>query len=130
MANYSKYNQYMMTGETSVLLLDPWLFEEMAAKGEYLADLSELYGKVPEGAVSYTDKSGNVRYFGVRLGDIPLYQNLAVRVLSEDTVLCLMGPYFMGNSADEANYDRAVEYFAAIAGKCYTAAENVASFKP
>lgn len=114
--NYNKYNQYMMTGETSVLLLDPWLFEEMAAKGEYLVDLSLLYGKAPEGAVYYTDSEGKDHLFGVRLGDIPLYQNLAMQVLSPDTVLCLMGPYFMGNSADEAVYDRSVAYFAALAG--------------
>lgn len=114
--NYNKYNQYMMTGETSVLLLDPWLFEEMAAKGEYLADLETLYGAAPQGAVYYTDAKEQVRCLGVRLGDIPLYQNIAVRFLSEDTVLCLMGPYFMGNSSDEAQYNRAVEYFKALAG--------------
>ncbi len=115
--DYNKYNEYMMTGETSVLFLDPWLFEELAGKGEYLVDLSEVYGKTPEGAVFSANASGEEKCLGVRLGDTALYQNnSAIRVLSEDTVLCLMGPYFIGKSSDEAEYQKAVKYFAALAG--------------
>ena len=118
--NYSQYNTYMMLGETSVLFLDPWLFEEMAKKeNDYLADLSVTYGKAPEeGAVEYTDRSGNTRIVGVRLGDTALYRdNLAVsQVLPEDTVLCLMSPYVIGKSSSEEEYQKAVDLFAALAG--------------
>ena len=89
----------------------------MAGKGEYLVDLSEMYGKTPEGAVFCANVSGEEKCFGVRLGDTALYQNnSAIRVLSEDTVLCLMGPYFIGKSSDEGEYQKAVNYFAALAG--------------
>lgn len=118
--NYEQYNTYMMLGETSVLFLDPWLFEQMAKKGnEYLSDLTETFGKTPEeGAVSYTDKNGNTKILGVRLGDTALYRdNIAVSaVLPEDTVLCLMSPYFFGKSGDKGEYQKCVDFYAALAG--------------
>lgn len=117
--NYSQYNTYMMLGETSVLFLDPWLFEEMAKKeNDYLSDLSELPGTLSVGAVSYTDKNGNAKVLGVRLGDTDLYKNnLAVsQVLPADTVLCLMSPFFVGKSSNLASYQNAVDFFMALAG--------------
>lgn len=117
--NYSQYNTYMMLGETSVLFLDPWLFEEMAAKeNDYLSDLSQNFTSLPEGTVYYTDKNGVARPLGVRLGDTALYQNnLAVsEVLPADTVLCLMSPYFIGKSSNLDEYQKAVDFFAALAG--------------
>lgn len=117
--NYSQYNTYMMLGETSVLFLDPWLFEEMAKKeNDYLSDLSALPGTLQKGAVSYTDKNGNVKILGVKLGETDLYQNnLAVsQVLPADTVLCLMSPYFVGKSSNLKEYQKAQDFFCALAG--------------
>ncbi len=118
--NYEQYNTYMMLGETSVLFLDPWLFEEMAKKENgYLSDLSETFGKAPaQGAVSFTDKDGNSKILGVRLGDTALYKsNIAVSaVLPEDTILCLMSPYWFGKSGSEDEYQKAVDFFAALSG--------------
>ena len=115
--NYEQYNTYMMLGETSVLFLDPWLFEEMAKKeNDYLCDLFETFEKTPEsGAVNYTDKDGNTKLLGVRLGDTALYRdNIAVSsVLPADTILCLMNPYWLGD-ADE--YQKSVDFYAALAG--------------
>ena len=111
---YGNYNQYVSTGDTSVLFLDPWLFEELAAKGEYLVDLVTLYGAAPEGAV-YRGGEGGEKCLGVRLGDTALYRDhTAVQVLPADTVLCLLGPYFIGKSSDEKEYAKAVEYFGAL----------------
>ncbi len=114
---YSRYNDYVKTGESSIAFLDPWLFEEMVGKGDFLVDIAEIYGAVPQGAVYMVDDDGVQKCFGVRLGDTKLYQNnAAVRVLPEDTVLCLIGPYFMGKSSDEGQYQSAVDYFAALVG--------------
>ena len=92
----------------------------MAKKeNDYLSDLLETYGKLPaEGAVTYTDKDGNTKTLGVRLGDTALYRdNVAVSaVLPEDTVLCLMSPYFFGKSGDKDEYQKAVDFYAALAG--------------
>ena len=118
--NYEQYNTYMMLGATSVLFLDPWLFEEIAKKENgYLADLSQTYGKLPEqGAVSYTGKDGTAKVLGVRLGDTALYRNnIAVStVLPEDTVLCLMVPFAIGNSSKPAEYQKSVDFFASLVG--------------
>jgi hypothetical protein len=117
--NYSQYNTYMMLGETSVLFLDPWLFEEMAKKeNDYLSDLSELPGTLQRGAVGYTDKNGNTKILGVKLGETELYQkNLAVsQALPADTVLCLMSPYFVGKSSNLKEYQKAQDFFCALAG--------------
>ncbi len=110
---YSRYNDYVKTGESSIAFLDPWLFDEMVAKGEFLAELEETLGALPEGAIQ--TEQGDC--LGVRLGDTKLYQNnAAMRVLPEDTVLCLIGPFFMGKSADETEYQKAIDYFAALVG--------------
>ncbi len=117
--NYDQYKTYMMLGETSVLFLDPWLFEEMAKKeNDYLSDIQKTFGKMPQGAVSYTDKDGNVKILGVRLGDTALYRdNIAVSaVLPADTVLCLMSPYWFGKSGDAKEYQKSVDFFEALAG--------------
>jgi hypothetical protein len=81
--------------------------------------MCEAYGVLAvNGGVGYTDKHGNEKILGVRLGDTALYkENLAVsQVLPEDTVLCLMSPYFVGKSSNLDEYQKAVDYFAALAG--------------
>lgn len=112
---YTQYNNFMMTGECSILFLDPWLFAEMAKKSEYLVDLSANFGEIPAGTVMGTDEDGTVCPLGVRLGDTALYrENIAMKVLPADTIICLMGPYFAGKSSDEALYARSVELFSAL----------------
>ena len=118
---YSSYNTYTMTGATSILFLDPWLFQEMASKGdkggEYLTDIVAAYGKAaPQGAVYYTNKDGTQLCLGVRLGDTALYQNnIAVQVLPKDTVICLMAHLATGKT-NEQDYQKALDYFAILAG--------------
>ncbi len=115
---YQRYNEYMMTGETSIAFLDPWLFEAMVAReGEYLVDLVKQYGVEPAGAVYRERPNGQSACYGVRLGDTALYQNnSAVRALPEDTVLVLFGPYFVGKSSNEKEYAKVLEYYAALIG--------------
>lgn len=118
---YQSYNTYTMTGVTSILFLDPWLFEEMAAKGdnggEYLAEIRTVYGvTAPEGAVYYTNKKGTELCLGVRLGDTALYRNnMALSVLPADTVLCMMVHLATGKT-NAADYQKALDYFAVLAG--------------
>ncbi len=118
--NFSQYNTYMMLGETSVLFLDPWLFDDLAAKENgYLSDLCETYGVLSlPGEKTYPENGENAKVLGVRLGDTALYkENLAIsQVLPADTVLCLMSPYFVGKSSNLDEYQKAVDYFAALVG--------------
>ena len=111
---YNNYNTYKMTGESPVMLLDPWLFREMTGNSEHLADLDTLFDATPVGAVYAPDSNGEQRCYGVRLGDTVLYQNnIAMQVLSPDTVLCIMRP--LAYSSDEA-YSKNVAYYACLVG--------------
>lgn len=106
---YNTYGQYLMTGETSVYLLDPWLYEELRGE-DRLMPLSE----VPGGAVYASSTDG----YGVRLGDTALYEEYGVmQLLPADTVICLMRPYEgtpWAKSSDEEAYQFECDMFRAI----------------
>jgi len=108
---YEAYNSYVMTGNSAVLFLSPWLYEEMLAKNGALVDLNGALGYVPEGALQSTDSSGKTVYMGVRLGDTALYRDNAVmQALPADTVVCVTGSYFLTSGQNEAQYNFAVEF--------------------
>lgn len=98
--SYQQFGSYLQTGETSLLLLDPWIFEE---KKGVLADLTPHLGEAPTGAV-YGTVEGEDYLLGVRLGDTALYQNnSAYRVLPPDTVVCLLSKLVTTNEKDYQN---------------------------
>ena len=102
---YSVFNNYLKTGESSIFLLDPWLYESLATT-DHLMPLSEVLETVPEGAVGEC---------GIRLGDTDLYEKYAVlRLLPADTVICLMKQYVIGRSSDEEQYRFECDMFRAI----------------
>lgn len=107
--NYTKFFQYIQTGEVSILFLDPWLYEELLSSG-VLMNLTEIIEAPKAGAV--TDENGTL--YGVRLADTELYKTSAIGSLPEDTVLCLARPIVGGKSSKEAEYQKAKEYFAAL----------------
>ena len=102
---YDTYYSYLMTGESSVLLVDPWLYESLAA-GDRLASLSDALGYTPESAYGE---------YGIRLGDMAIYEQYSVmQLLPEDTVVCLLKPYVAGKSSKEKYYAREEDMFEAI----------------
>lgn len=102
---YSTYSSYLQTGESSIYLLDPWLYKEML-QGGGLSPLSEVFSEIPKGAIDE---------YGIRLGDTDLYENYDVlKFLPEDTVLCLMQPLVMGKSSKQKAYEFEVETFRAL----------------
>ncbi len=104
-SNYKAYSDYFQTGESSVCFLDPWLYEQMA-EAESLRPLSDVLSEVPQGALDE---------YGVRLGDTELYQEYDIlKLLPEDTVICLVRPYFIGRSSDEKLYQFEVDTFCSI----------------
>ncbi|MDD7676313.1 MAG: hypothetical protein PUJ09_06770 [Eubacteriales bacterium] len=99
---YENYSNMLVTGEYSVCMLDPWLYEKLASAGR-LKKLSEVLTAVPDGAVGD---------YGVSLGSTGLYKYYdAMRVLPEDTVVCLMQPYVIGKSSKAEHYSRCIEMF-------------------
>lgn len=110
--NYQSFYQNLATGEFSVAFLDPFLYEELAGRSECLVDLTTAFGISPESGLYRVLSDGTTVCYGIRLGDCALYQeNTALQCLPQDTVLCLIGSVFFGNSED---YDIALAYFPAL----------------
>lgn len=104
---YESYSNILMTGELSVCMLDPWLYEKLTSSGR-LKKLSEIFDVMPSGAVGE---------YGVRLGDTALYRYYdAMKILPEDTVVCLMLPYVFGESSKAESYAKSTDVFKAIVG--------------
>ena len=104
-SEYQTYVTYQQTGQSCIYLLDPWLYQSIDKA--YLCPLTESVGALPEGALA----DG----YGVRLGDTALYREYgAVRRLPEDTVVCLMNPFFMTRSWKEDAYQVEKDIFRAI----------------
>ena len=103
-SNYDNFCNYMQTGDASVCLLEDWLFEELKA-ADRIASVSEVLGYTPEGSDGY----------GVRLGDLAIYNSYAaLRVLPEDTVVCLLRSLVVGNSSDAEYYENECDMFRAL----------------
>lgn len=104
---YKVYSDYLMTGESSVLLLDPWLYDQLR-QADRLCPLEEVCAFVPSGAVDG---------FGIRLGDTELYRAFGVyQALPEDTVICLLQPYVVGRSSKAEAYQFEVDVFLSLIG--------------
>ena len=103
-SNYDNFCNYIQTGDASVCLVEGWLFEELKVANRVM-DISEVLGYTPEGSDGY----------GVRLGDLEIYDSYAVmKVLPEDTVVCLLRPLVVGNSSEEEYYERELDMFRAL----------------
>lgn len=94
---YKTYGNYRMTGESSIMLLSPWLYEELAG-GDRLRKISSVTDAVSEDAL--------VGEYGVLLGKTDLYEKYEVlRNLPEDTVICFAQPNWgMGKNSKEKHY--------------------------
>ncbi len=105
-SNYDNFSNYITTGGSSVFLLEGWLFDELkSSKTEVIMRVSDVLGYTPEGSDDYC----------VRLGDLEVYDAYAaLRVLPEDTVVCLLKPFAVGNSSDDEYYEREREMFRAL----------------
>ncbi len=103
---YENYNNFLLTGEASVCIVDEWLYNKLVSEGR-VKKLSDVLGKVPDDTVGE---------YGIRLGSTGAYKKYnALQILPEDTVVCLLSPYVFGVSSDEKLYGRAVEMFKTLA---------------
>lgn len=99
------YENYRMTGESCIYLLDPWLYESITDK-RYLCPLADSTGERPVGAIDD---------YAVRLGDTELYKKYGVaQLLPADTVICIMSPFVWGGSSDEDRYQFEKDTYKAI----------------
>ena len=106
--NYDALYEYIMTGDTAVLILDLWLYEELL-RNERLAPMSELFGTLPPSV----DKKG----YGIVLGETDLYECYDVlKKLPKETVVCCLKPYVFGNTSNRDTYETMKDTIRAIAG--------------
>ena len=104
------YNNYMMTGDASICLLDPWLYESIGK--DYLCPLSEIFGdELPKGAIDA---------YGIRLGDTDLYRDYGIlKKLPADTVICLQTQFlsesFLSRKENAERFEFEKRMLAAIA---------------
>ena len=106
---YKNFSNFTMTGETSVYILSPYLYD-LLVSAERLKPLSEVYtnGDLPTGALS----DG----FGIALKDTDFYKyNPAAQIYPENAILCLHKPTISGRSKNEARYAEDMAFFKAIA---------------
>ena len=104
------YNDFLSTGECSVLFLSEYLYGELAMRdstesGDVRLTMAEIFGdELPEGVMP----DG----CGIRLGDTEIYKYYeALQVLPEDTVICVLRSYFYGASSNKEKHAMSVELF-------------------
>jgi hypothetical protein len=104
------YNNYVMTGECGVFLLDRHLYDKLVSLDSQhiiLRPLSEIFAEIPENAVGE---------YGINFSKTQLYTSShELSKLPEDTVLCLSQPFVMGKSGNAKYYTRMTQMFVAMA---------------
>ena len=76
---YQNYSDEILGGDSYVLILDLYFYEELVNSGS-LVHLAEVFGDLPQEAFDY---------YGIRLGDSPLYRLPGFSQLPGEMVLCL-----------------------------------------
>ncbi len=103
--NYDEFYKYIQTGESSVCLIDPSLFEALKENNRIL-ELSEVLGYTPENSIDN---------YGLRLGDLAIYDEYSVlKKLPEDTVVCILRSLVVGKSSKPKLYAQEMDMFSAI----------------
>lgn len=99
-----EYDQFLQTGECSVLFVSEYLYSRLVANNR-LRPVKDTFGeKLPAGVT----KDG----FGIRLGDTYLYEYFTdLQLLPEDTIVCISRQYIHGASSDDERYAASVEFF-------------------
>jgi hypothetical protein len=99
------FNTFMSLGECSIYLLSEYMYEYVKPRGA-LSPLANALGELPEGAHDeYTIYLKDTAYYAMEP---------ALRMLPEDTLVCITVPYDLGNSSDPDYYARSVAMLRAI----------------
>jgi len=77
--DYRQYSNEILSGELCILILDEYFYRELAENGN-LVNLYGVFDEMPKAAFDY---------YGLSLGETPLYQMDGFSKLSPDMVLCL-----------------------------------------
>ncbi len=104
--NKSNYDDYVSSGECSIYFVGNELYKNFVSHNR-LQSMSDIFGEnMPSGIT----EDG----YGVRLGDLPIYQLDAFKVMPADTYVCLAKSYVYGESSKADRYAEMIETFKAI----------------
>jgi hypothetical protein len=106
---YQNFNAYILTGDSSVVMVSPYLYSILVSGGR-LMSVSEVYGdsEFPTGVT----EDG----YGIYLSQTDFYQyNQAAQPLPDTTILCLLRATISGEAAHEDTYSHSVAMFRALA---------------
>ena len=103
--NYESYYDYVIVGETAICFVDEHLYRDLSKYGRLLPL------KVALGEDSgYEDDE-----YGVYLGGLDIYKEFsALRVLPEDTVVCILRQTVVGKISNDDNYQNELDMFKAL----------------
>ncbi len=107
--NLRSFQNLILTGEYSVCLLSPYLYEMVSNSGGF-RPLADVLGYTPEGAIDE---------YGIRLSDTDFGKYYpGVKDLPKDTVLCLRGEVsvgaLLGGNKNKEQYKKSEALFRAI----------------
>ena len=88
---FKSYSDEILSGDCCILLLDEYFYVELVQNGA-LVNLYEMYENLPESAIDY---------YGLRLGDTPLYKKEGFSSLPKETILCLKFSPVIGKESPE-----------------------------
>ncbi len=88
---FKSYSDEILSGDGCIMLLDEYFYSELAQNGA-LVNLYEMYSELPKSAIDY---------FGLRLGDTPLYKKDGFSSLPKETIVCLKFSPVVGKTTDE-----------------------------
>ncbi len=101
----SDFNSFMSFGEASIYFVSEHIYGIIKDRG-VLKPLSDALGQVPDNAYDA---------YAIRLKDTHYYAiEPALRMLPEDTLVCITAPYQLGTSSDPEMYDRSLCMFKSI----------------
>ncbi len=102
----SNCNNYILTGECAILLIDKSLFEQLRDT-DRLRNLTEVFPTMPSSAIDE---------YGIDFTKTSLAKNSEqLSKLPEGTVLCLLRPYIVGNISKGETYSQIVSMFVQMA---------------
>ena len=96
------YNKYMQTGDASICIVAPWIYEEMTDKQKL--PLSEIYGEnIPEGAIDA---------YAIRLGDTDIYKHYSVlnKNFSPDTLIFMQAPLYVEKTFNKKSNEKKMAF--------------------